>query len=1640
MNRLLTKLIYILCISFFATNVAAQTTGLYYNYASFSYGTWTSNAGAAVIAANSDDVLTSFTPPAGIGAGQWNGFFLGSTYFPAGQPIYVSSNGFMSFLNPGTSIPTNSLATNPYGIIAPIWDDLKVGPAGNVNWKIVGGSPSRRLIVEWNSMLWDKSAGVVSQSVQVTIYEKTHTTLANVIEFKYFNHGFTGTTNIVNASGGASIGLSGFCAGDYYSWNSVPGAAAPIKTSESTSLGSHPSLSFYYRLTPAGHPADNCASAQALVFNPALPLINSLGTTLNSTLSAASAACWGASITTPADVWFTFTKPDGITNFEIFTDILDCRGANYRTGIEIYTSPCGGGAIACDFGSAGPAGTNATSYLNMTGLPCVATTYYARVASDSAYRAYFRFNIRPPGRDCNYATQVCGIPYASPLSLSTCGFGNDYDSTNSACHTPRQEGEDYLFVYTPAANECVNISLNNTPANSYPGLTVYQGCPITGNCLANVQGPGVSAVTFSNMSLVAGITYYFAVDYDANGGFVSCMNSFDLTITNSPSPTPSYDLCAVPAGPVPVTVGANCTGLVDYNNNCASPSATGSVPQPGCGSFIEGVTPDVWLTFTSTSTQPHQIDVAPGIAPAAQDLAMAVYTSSGGSCGPFTLVNCDDNSNSGMPSLTVVPPTASTVYYVRIWSNSGTQTGNFRICVLAGCSPANDLPCAAVALTLSQPVSGDNACSSGAGEPGSASCWGVGNTLNTVWYSFVASNTTMKVRTRLFTLYDSQIAVYSGTCGPGLVQIAAACNNDYTYNCGNAFTTKASDLTVTGLTIGATYYVSVDGRGSNTGTFEIIVIDGAATYPPVAVQDCALPVNICSSSTFTVADPGYSGAGNFCDAGGPSICMFAGESSSAWYTFSITGPATLQWVLTTSISNDYDWMIWCVDTMWNNNPNHSFPTVPNYCSVLNSPNLFPWTSCNVSHIDNTGMSTVMGTDTVGGTLNQHRNVGGGSTPPLSQAGYIPAGMTATFLLSLNNWSNTTVGFNFNFNGTPVNGNPPSMTWQNATTNVWSTRANWVPSSCGNVPDCINQIAATIASGGIQPVVSASATVKDITINAGASLTIQPGVILSVCGNFINNGTLNCQPGSTVRFIGNSNTVIGGTFGPVLNNFYHLEFAKSAGATVTLNTNIYAQGNDSIYGGILNNNNKNTEVGGNFYNYNGATSYTGLGAGVGGSTLTFTRRSGVNQNFRNDGNNLTLNNVTMNQVVAGALGLFNNATSNLVTGVSGVLTLTQGRIITGPREVSVTNSASAACTPGNTTSYVEGDLRRAIATAANSYDFPVGDGTSALAPGIVGYQRANITFTAAPTGAYNLLAHFYRWTLGGVAFPGNGPASSECVTATYNALPTFDQGYWRINASIGAPTGTYGVTLYNLNMSNNTGSGWTAVKAVSGTGAFALSGACFIASTAAQTRRDVLTGFSDFATVQSQNPLPIQLLYFNATPKGRDVLSTWTTSSEINNDHFELERSSDGFEFVKIGRLEGFGPGVSTEPLHYKYNDRDVCDALIYYRLKQVDIDGHFSYSKVVAVNCNDAANSIDVYPNPANTLLNVNFSAMTDCETQVEIMNMVGMIMMKKAVNAQNGFNSASLDIENLPSGVYYLIIKDIDRTDAGRQVKFLKY
>ncbi|CAN5573470.1 hypothetical protein BH11BAC1_BH11BAC1_17350 [soil metagenome] len=1616
----------------------AQNNGLYYNYIA-SGSSWSANGGTILTPAATqvDEAVYPITPT----ALTWPaGFYYGSKYFPSTSTIYVSTNGWLSFVNQGGALPNNSLTNTP-AIIAPMWDDLAVSAAGSINWKILGGATTRRMVIEWSMMLWDHTAGTQALSFQVTLYDSANGGTPNAIDFKYLNNGI-GTTNIVNGSGGASCGISGYCSGDFYSYQLPPGGPLPIKTNEVSTLNSHPSNSVQiFRLSPLQHPNDNCASAYNLgTFSLLNPVTKWDGTTLHSTPSAAPAACWTMPSGKTADVWFTFTKPANVTNFEIFTDDLDCRGVNYKTGIEVY-SACGV-PIACNYGSAGPnymdttgaiLPTNASSYLNLTnaanGVPCGVQQYWVRVGTDSTYKGYFRLNIRPPGRDCAYATNItaCGLPYTAPAGLRTCEFGNEYDSTISACHNSFNKGSDYVFSYTPPATICADFHLANTPANSFPALFIYNGCPSTGNCLGSATGAGgAAAMNFNNVTLATGNTYYFVVEYDSTN-ITPCLSSFDFSITLNLTSPPVYDNCGnAPNVPVNNSASANCAGAIPYYNSCATPSAAGTIPIPSCGNFTDGVTPDVWFKFTSSAiAQAHTINVNPMFAAGdAQDLCMQIYGSGCGSLDTVGLSNaCDDNSSGfNFPALTFIPPATSTVYYVRIWSNDGTQPGNFNICAIVGCTPANDLPCNALNLTLGVAMNGDNACSSGAGEPGLLpSCWDAG-TLNTVWFKFTPSFTgNVNIRTRLFSLFDSQIAVYTGACGPGLVLVGGTnCNNDITEGCaGGLRTYRHSVINNMPVINGTTYYVRVDGRAANTGTFEILVIDALQPLPPVPVQDCIVAQTVCSNTSFTVADPGYQGIGHYCDLATAPGC-FVGERSSAWYIVSIQNPAPagsfFQFSINPFAGTDYDFFVWRIDG------------VSNYCSILNTYSSFPWYRGSwTDTYGPTGVSLSAGSGTTSLCIS--------AVGPAFHPAY-PVTGGETFLILVSNWWGNTSGFTMDWLGTPISGIPPVRIWQNSADSVWTTTTNWSP-VCGGVPSCANQIAAVITNSGVAPYIASNTTVKDITINAGANLRLAAGITLSVCGDFTNNGTLTCGAGATVQFTGAAALQqINGAFSFIPSNSFPNFWVNKVSGTLKLNTNIYISGNDSILSGIVDNNLKSTFLKGHFFNFNGATSFTNLGSGAGGSTLNF---SGAGpQNYTNLASNLVLNNVTAFQVPGSLITLGAGAFNNLILGTGGILTLTAGKIVTNALLVDITNTAAGAVTPGNIFSFVQGNLRRAMPTGFGTYEYPVGEATK-------GYQRFSLTYTSAPSSAHTITSKFTQWSV----LPATGPAVVECVTANWSCCAPYDNGYWTLNASIGSGLGTYTANAYPTNVTNDIGAapnGYSIMKSVSnnGGGPWLMLGTCVTPGTGVSpVSRTGLNSFSDFGVVQFVSPLPIELLSFDAEQSmDGTVLTKWATGSEINNDHFTVERSLMGSEnFKAIGSVKGFGAGSTSQNHYYSFRDPEQCSGINYYRLKQVDIDGRFTYSNIVAVRCADKDKIVSVYPNPSNTKINVSFFEVAEGKISLEILDMFGNILSSSSFAVTKDLNNIELKIEQFANGFYYLRIKNADEPgETSRQVKFLKY
>jgi hypothetical protein len=115
------------------------------------------------------------------------------------------------------------------------------------------------------------------------------------------------------------------------------------------------------------------------------------------------------------------------------------------------------------------------------------------------------------------------------------------------------------------------------------------------------------------------------------------------------------------------------------------------------------------------------------------------------------------------------------------------------------------------------------------------------------------------------------------------------------------------------------------------------------------------------------------------------------------------------------------------------------------------------------------------------------------------------------------------------------------------------------------------------------------------------------------------------------------------------------------------------------------------------------------------------------------------------------------------------------------------------------------------------------------------------------------------------------------------------------------------------------------------------------------------------------PLPVALTSFTAEPRGADALLKWTTASERNNDRFEVEASADGQQFRRIGTVAGHG--TTTQAHDYQLTDPAIAHYAadpVYYRLRQVDLDGTASYSPVRAVRVVDLPDfAAQLYPNPA---------------------------------------------------------------------------
>ena len=176
---------------------------------------------------------------------------------------------------------------------------------------------------------------------------------------------------------------------------------------------------------------------------------------------------------------------------------------------------------------------------------------------------------------------------------------------------------------------------------------------------------------------------------------------------------------------------------------------------------------------------------------------------------------------------------------------------------------------------------------------------------------------------------------------------------------------------------------------------------------------------------------------------------------------------------------------------------------------------------------------------------------------------------------------------------------------------------------------------------------------------------------------------------------------------------------------------------------------------------------------------------------------------------------------------------------------------------------------------------------------------------------------------------------------------------------------------------------------------------------------------DYFTIIKLLALPVELLSFKAEPAGNDLKLTWQTASENDNEGFEIYRSTDSDPdrtgWKKIGWVDG--NGTTSESQYYTFYDDQPLSGTIYYRLKQVDINGDFEFTEIVSVKFFHTDVNINIFPNPAINEVFINVPEDHSID-EIRAFDLSGNVVFQ--TQPQNEM----IDISNLKNGIYLLEMK----------------
>ena len=392
-----------------------------------------------------------------------------------------------------------------------------------------------------------------------------------------------------------------------------------------------------------------------------------------------------------------------------------------------------------------------------------------------------------------------------------------------------------------------------------------------------------------------------------------------------------------------------------------------------------------------------------------------------------------------------------------------------------------------------------------------------------------------------------------------------------------------------------------------------------------------------------------------------------------------------------------------------------------------------------------------------------------------------------------------------------------------------------------------------------------------------------------------------------------------------------------------------------------------------------------------------------------------------------LQINNNAGLTLVGDVTinRELLLTNGLINPGSNRMLIELNGGATPTAGSATSFVNGKLYKVL-NFGQSFEFPIGKGTRWRSGALF------LSIGAVNTGQWDM-EYFDTPATGVVSLappPRNNPVNN-LVSSDPAILRISGGEYWKVSDGSAAANGRTARVGLSWGIESDVAAtlaqrealrvmGWNGINWTNFGGFnFTPGGAHTQARGTFQST--VLLSFSEnivaLGSTEVANPLPVTLVKFEGRLDGSVASLNWKTASEINNEYFEVQRSTDGIEFVEIGRVNGNGTTNLTSA--YFFEDRSLLKGNNYYRLKQFDFDGKSSYSNVIVLDYDGSTPlGVYMYPNPTTSQdINAELLNASNEVIAIRIIDMAGRVPFQSTVQGESKI--IHLKTDDLKPGLY---------------------